>query len=182
MLKHILTIITVCLGLLLSNPATAQLPISPDVPLVITADSLKYNPDGRMVVFSGNVEVQRENFRIWSDLLTLYLKGGRGAPSQASANDSAATPEGVPALGPGDLDKIIAEKNVKFQFNTQSGTASKATYTLDSGILLLEGRPTLRDGENSISGSSIRYYLNENRSEVEGGPSGRVEAVFGGKQ
>ena len=45
-------------------------------------------------------------------------------------------------------------------------------------ILVLEGDPVLQDGENSIRGNVIRYFMNENRSVVEGSPKKRVHAVF----
>ena len=67
---------------------------------------------------------------------------------------------------------------MRFRYHTQTGRADKATYTVQSGVLLLEGNPSIQDGGNSITGNIIRYYLNEKRSEVDGGPQGRVEAVF----
>ena len=75
-------------------------------------------------------------------------------------------------------DRIIAEKNVRFQNGTQTGSSQKATYFASRNLLVLEGNPILHDGDNSIRGNVIRYYVNENRSVVEGGPKQRVHAVF----
>ena len=67
---------------------------------------------------------------------------------------------------------------MRFQNGTQKGTAEKATFFAQKNILVLEGDPVLQDGENSIRGSVIRYFMNENRSVVEGSSKKRVHAVF----
>lgn len=141
-----------------------------DLPIHITSDSMTYDTDKNIVIFRGNVEVERENFRLWSAVLTLHLKKKAAQPKDKA--------QAEPALETGDLDRIVAEKNVRFTYNTQSGTARKATYTADTALLVLEGDPVVHDGENSITGERIRYYMNENRSEVDGGPQKRVQAVF----
>ena len=148
-----------------------------ELPIHITSDTMTYDTNKNMVVFQGNVEVEREDFRLWSAVLTLYLKSA-DQPADKARTDT------QPALETGDLDHIVAEKNVRFRYNTQTGTAQKATYTVDDALLVLEGNPVIRDGENSITGERIRYYMNENRSEVDGGPKKRVQAVFssGGAQ
>lgn len=142
-----------------------------DLPIHITSDTMTYDTNQNVVVFTGNVEVERENFRLWSAVLTLYLKSAEQTASDAPAGDG-------PPLETGDLDHIVAEKNVRFRYNAQTGTAQKATYTVDNALLVLEGDPVIRDGENSVTGERIRYYMNENRSEVDGGPKKRVQAVF----
>ena len=108
---------------------------------------------------------------MWSELLTLYLKS-RNTSDSSKKNAPTAAMEGS------DLDKIIAEKNVRFQNGTQTGSAQKATYYSDKSLLVLEGNPVLHDGDNSIKGNIIRYFVNENRSVVEGSSNQRVHAVF----
>ena len=162
------------------GPGSAPLPagaapadaIPDDAPIKVTADTLVYDTPKNAAIFQGDVEAQRADFFLWSSTLTLYLRPTEGnSPVSGGRN-------GYPALTPGDLDRIVAEKNVRFRYRAQSGSAGKATYTVRSGLLVLEGNPVLREGDNSITGNTIRYYLNENRSEIEGGPGGRVEAIF----
>lgn len=159
----------------LTAAAAAAAPQTPahaagkDLPIHINSDSMTYDTDKNIVVFQGNVEVERENFRLWSAVLTLYLKKADHPDGKDQTNQ---------AMETGDLDHIVAEKNVRFTYNTQNGTAQKATYTTDTGLLVLEGDPVVHDGENSVTGERIRYYMNENRSEVDGGPQKRVQAVF----
>ena len=140
-----------------------------NLPVDVTADNMVYNADKNTVVFQGSVEAVRGQFRMWSETLTLYLKSTGNAGAEKSA---------APAMEGSDLDRIVAEKNVRFQNGTQTGSAQKATYFSAKSLLVLEGNPVLHDGDNSIRGNVIRYFVNENRSVVEGGPKQRVHAVF----
>jgi lipopolysaccharide export system protein LptA len=154
----------------LSAAFAAPLPVANDnVPVDVTADTMVYNADKNTVVFEGKVEALRGDFKMWSDILTLYLK------STKSSDDKKISPASMEGS---NLDKIIAEKNVRFQNGTQTGSSQKATYFSDKSILVLEGDPVLHDGDNSVKGNVIRYFINENRSVVEGSPKQRVHAVF----
>lgn len=168
-----------------SAPAfAASSPLGGDdskAPVRVTADTMTYEPDKNIVVFSGNVEVTRENFRMWSAKLTMYMKEQKSSGGNREANSANS---GLDAMKTGDLDRIVAEKNVRFRMDTKSGTAQKATWLADREELVLEGNPVLLDGQNSVTGNRIRYFVRENRSQVEGGSGKRVEAVFssgGGK-
>ena len=149
----------------------APLPGADDnLPVDVTADNMVYNADNNTVVFQGRVEAVRGEFRMWSELLTLYLKSTNDAAKEKTS--------AAPSMEGSDLDRIVAEKNVRFQNGTQTGSAQKATYYSAKSLLVLEGNPILHDGDNSIKGNVIRYYVNENRSVVEGSPKQRVHAVF----
>ncbi len=163
--------------LLFSQASASPLPLSNDAPVDVSADNMIYNSDKNTVSFTGNVEAVRGEFKLWAESLTIYLKNsGR---QQASSDDAASL---AAAMGSTDLERIVAETNVRFKNGTQSGTAHKATYFAGPNTLVLEGRPILRDGANSITGNVIRYFINENRSVVEGGASQRVHAVFSSNQ
>lgn len=145
-----------------------------DLPVDVTADSMEYSADKNTVVFQGKVEAVRGEFKMWSDRLSLILKDKKTKDDKVKAKKKTSSM----ADSAGDLDKIIAEKNVRFKNGTQHGTAEKATYFAQKNILVLEGDPVLHDGENSIRGNVIRYFLNENRSVVEGSSKKRVHAIF----
>ena len=148
-------------------------------PIRVTADNMIYEPDKNTVVFSGNVEVVRDDFRMWSARLTMYMKERKDAAGEKNAgNAQNGASGGLDAMKAGDLDRIVAEKNVRFRMDTKSGTAQKATWLADKEELVLEGNPVLLDGQNSVTGKRIRYFVRENRSQVEGGSGKRVEAVF----
>ena len=154
-----------------AGAVAAPLPGADDnLPVDVTADNMVYTADKNTVVFQGKVEAVRGDFKMWSEVLTLYLKSTGNAGTEKNV--------AAPAMEGNDLDRIIAEKNVRFQNGTQTGSSQKATYFASQNLLVLEGNPILHDGDNSIRGNVIRYYVNENRSVVEGGPKQRVHAVF----
>lgn len=168
MKKYVLALVST---FLLSSAAwAAPLPgLEADMPVDVTADNMEYRADNSTVVFQGSVEAIRGDFKMWSETLTLVLKSQNSAKENSSQNENSRT---------GDLDRIVAEKNVRFQNGTQNGTAQKATFYARRNLLVLEGNPVLHDGDNSIRGHVIRYFVNENRSVVEGTPKKRVHAVF----
>lgn len=137
----------------------------------IAANRLTYQAEKRQVVFEGNVHVSRPDFDLRSNRLTVYLKPARTDTKAASA--------AVPGLEAGDVDRLVAQGSVIMtEPGGRSGTSDRATYTTGDGVLLMEGNPRLTDGENTITGETIRYYTQQNRSEVIGGSRKRVEAVF----
>ena len=60
----------------------------------------------------------------------------------------------------------------------RKGQCGRAVYLLREGLFKMEGDPILKDGKNRIQGEVIKLYLKDNRSEVVGGPTRRVEALF----
>lgn len=179
-MKHILLgMAAISASLVCASPLTAA-PVTPPKPAQnvetrITSDQLTYMAEKQLVVFDKNVHVVRPDIEIWADKITVYLK----PPKDKEEGKAGGMPAGMAA---GDVDKIVAERNVRMKSENRSGTCAKATYTMDNGVLLMEGDPRLTDGENTVTGETIRYYTEENRSEVLGGGKKRVEAVFSGSK
>lgn len=173
-MKRIFPALAVLL-LLASSAAAAPIPLDGgSLPVDIISDSMAYNAAKNTVVFSGNVEAVRGEFKMWSESLTIFLK-----KSDGPKKENPKAPAGMENSG---LERIISERNVRFINGSQSGSAEKATYFTDRGELVLEGSPILHDGNNSIRGSVIRYFINENRSLVESSGRQRVHAVFSGEK
>ncbi len=135
----------------------------------IVADKMVYQSDKQQVTFEENVHVTRPDFELWANTLTVYMKP---AP-KTEQTDSVPT-----GLATGDVDRLVAQGAVRMVSDNNEGSGNKATYVVDSGVLTLEGNPKVTDGENSITGETIKYYTKENRSEVLSGAKKRVEAVF----
>lgn len=174
-MKHSLFAITALTCALFTASASAA-PIAPPKPAKnvetrITSDKMTYLADQQRVLFENNVHVERPDFELWSSRLTVYMKPANKDDDQKKGS----LPSGMAA---GDVDKIVAEQNVRMKSENRTGTCSRATYTVDDGVLVMDGNPRLTDGENTISGEVIRYFTEENRSEVQGGAKKRVEAVF----
>ncbi len=181
MKKLFLGITMLSLGLLCSASLHAA-PMTPpkpakDVETRITSDQLTYEAEKHLVVFDKNVHVKRPDFELWADRINVYLKPAKNGAKEGGEKG------GMPAgMASGDVDRIVAERNVRMKSENRNGTCAKATYTMDNGVLLMEGDPRLTDGENTVTGETIKYFTEENRSEVMGGSKKRVEAVFSGSK
>jgi lipopolysaccharide export system protein LptA len=156
--------------LLVSGAVQAQ---DDRMPVKIVSDKMEYGRGDNAVIFTGNVHVDRSDFELWSDKLTVFI--------QAPPNNAAQPPAGPDASSGAsrDIEKLLAEGNVRIQRDQQTGTSGKATYWAKNGVIIMEGNPVLKDGQgNSITGEKITYYLQENRGVVQGGEKQRVQAVF----
>lgn len=182
MKKLFLGITTLSLSLFCSAPlwAASVTPPKPakNVETRITSDQLTYLAEKQLVIFDKNVHVVRPDIEIWADRITVYLKPPKG-DAQKKEGEKGGMPAGMAA---GDVDRIVAERNVRMKSENRNGTCAKAIYTMDDGVLLMEGDPRLTDGENTVTGETIKYFTEENRSEVMGGSKKRVEAVFSGSK
>ena len=150
----------------------------------VTAEKMVYDSAAQKVVFSNQVKVVHPDFALTSDSLQLFLGEGRAATGGARP--------GAEGMDPGVVEKIIAESRVNIQLpEGRTATCNKATYSVDTETLTMEGNPVLREGQNQIRGDRMVFYLRENRNEVQGkvavdfisggeAPSGLNEAGFGG--
>ncbi len=137
------------------------------VPVNIQADTMRYSPSGKEVVFKGNVKVTRQDVTINAETITIYLGG-----------EAKSEPGGIAAMDPGAIRKIEATGGVRIDYQGKKGKCAKATYQVLQGLLVMDGDPVLSDGQNSITGHQIKFYLKENRSEVVAGKGQRVNATF----
>jgi len=136
------------------------------VPVNIQADSMSYSPSGKEVVFEGNVRVTRQDVTITAATITIHLSG------------EAEQGPGVAAMDPGAIRRIVASGGVRINYQGKIGSCAVATYNVREGMLIMEGNPSLQDGENRIKGHTIKFDLKANRSEVLGGGGQRVNATF----
>ena len=75
----------------------------------------------------------------------------------------------------GNIDRIVAEKDVRMKSNDKEGSCQKATYYAKTDKVVMEGSPVLKNNkdQSTMKGSVITHYLKANRSEVQ-----RPEATF----
>ena len=153
----------ICAALLpYSDAVAAEGPESKKLPTAIKADRMEYNADGQTVVFNGNVYVKRPDFELWSAKLTVYLDKSAKKPNET---EEAAGAAGMQA---GDIDRIVAEKDVRMKSNDKEGSCQKATYYAKMDKFVMEGNPLLKDKDkNNITGTVITHFLKANRSEVQ---------------
>ncbi len=64
--------------------------------------------------------------------------------------------------------------NVKVVQLDRRATGQKATFDQDKNKVVMDGEAVVREGTNVIRGERITFYVDEERSVVEGGKGGRV--------
>ena len=134
----------------------------------INADRLISNIEDGWAEFKGNVCVTRKSLIIKSDTLKIYykklLKG-----------------QNKPATGQELIEKIIATGNVHIKSDELVAISHQAIYTKETGNIILSGHDSkVISGNNSIAGSQIILYMDEEGIKVTGNGTKRVEAEFQG--
>lgn len=136
----------------------------------ITSQFVEYDTNAQTVIFTVNVHVVRPDIEIWSDKLTVVLKRDDSQSSAAPADGFSAS----------QVERIIAEGSVRMKMGDRRGEAQKVTYTTATETVVMEGTPypRLYEGNNTVTGRKITFYMAENRSRVEGSPDTPVRMTF----
>ncbi|MDD5286457.1 MAG: lipopolysaccharide transport periplasmic protein LptA [Desulfuromonadaceae bacterium] len=159
-----LLILLVCLFPL--SPAVAgpadKPPVRKDrsnLPITIKSDEMTADNIGKTAIFSGKVVAKQGDITIFSDKLIV---------NYAEKN--------------GEVDKVEAIGNVRIVQLNRTGIASQAIYESRDGRITLSGTPNpkVMQGLDSVTGKTITYYVDDDKSYVSGGgdPGSRVEAVI----
>ncbi len=189
--KQTVTACLVCLSVsaLFSSSAFALTALdNTDLPIKVNADDMVYSTDNSLVTFKGNVVVTRGEFIMHSKTMKIFLNKEKDTVTTVPVNKelplTGAAPNDAPSTvsDTNNIEKIEADGNVNFTYGNQSGSSQRAVYEAKRGLLTMLGNPVVRDGENTIQGETIRYFVNERRSEVVGSKGKRVEAIFSGKE
>ena len=131
----------------------------------ITSNSVVYEGGNETIVFRDNVHVQRSDFRLWCERMTVHLsdagqqKGREGSRGQ-------------------DFEKIVAEDNVRLRMKNRNATCRRAVYISDAEVITLWGDVRLREGRNLVQGQKVRMDMARNTTEVIGSEESQVEATF----
>ncbi len=73
---------------------------------------------------------------------------------------------------------MLATGNVKIVQQNRRATCQRITFQQDENKVILEGDVVIREGDNVIRGERVIYYIDEERSVVEGGKGGRVNTTI----
>jgi len=152
----------------LAEDQTAKVPEAADGEKMIqvTADRLVTDSASQNAEFIGNVHATRDNMTIRCDSLKIFY-------TDASAQGAQSQP------GEGSIQRIVADGNVKIDFDNQTATTQRADWSPQDQTIVLSGPGSkIVSGKNSITGSKITLHQESNRIQVEGGSDGRVEALF----
>ncbi|MCG8532257.1 MAG: organic solvent tolerance protein OstA [Desulfovibrionales bacterium] len=164
-MKSVLRILTLTLLMTATVALAAHAANTDDVK--ITSNKMTYSADGQSVVFIGNVVVKHPQADLWANKVTVKLQSDPSEPADSTG------------ITPGKVREIIAEGDVRIKMeNDRTGTAQRVVYTLTDELIVMTGKPKLSDGKNTIAGTTIKFWVKENRSEVLGSSSKPVEAIF----
>ena len=120
-------------------------------PIDITSDTVEADQKTNKVTFKGNVVAKQEDTTLYANILTITYD-----PNTKK------------------LKEIIAVGNVKVVQLDRRATGQKATFDQDKNKVVLDGEAVVREGTNVIRGERITFYVDEERSVVEGGKGSRV--------
>lgn len=125
------------------------------LPITIKSNELQADNKGKIAIFSGKVIAKQGDVTIYSDKMTVYYAAVKG-----------------------DVDKIEAEGNVRIVQTNRIGIGNHGVYESRLGKITLTGSPKVMQGDNSVTGKIITYYIDEEKSIISGGGDSRVEAVI----
>jgi lipopolysaccharide export system protein LptA len=120
-------------------------------PIDITSDTVEADQKTNKVTFKGNVVAKQEDTTLYANILTITYD-----PNTKK------------------LKEIVAVGNVKVVQLDRRATGQKATFDQDKNKVVLDGEAVVREGTNVIRGEKITFYVDEERSVVEGGKGNRV--------
>lgn len=113
-------------------------------PITVTSGTLTADNKAHTALFEKNVVAKTPNMTLYADsMLVFYTEQG------------------------GNVSKIEATGNVKLYKDTRIITAQKAVYFADADKVVFTGEPRAVDGENVVTGSTMTYFIAEDRSYVE---------------
>lgn len=139
-------------------------------PIAISADTLEADDPGGQVTFKGAVVARQGEMTLTCDVMKVFYTGpaeGQAAPPAGAADSR-------------QIDRVECDGNVKIVEGERMAVGQKATYlaqTLPRRIVL-SGEARIWQGRDSLTGQQVTYYLDDNRSLVEGGRRERVRAVY----
>jgi len=120
-------------------------------PIDITSDTVEADQKQNTVTFKGNVVAKQEDKTLYANTLIIHYDPDTKKPKE-----------------------IMAIGNVKLVQLERRATGQKATFQQDENRVILDGEAVVREGENVIRGERIIFFVEEERSIVEGGKDGRV--------
>ena len=124
-----------------------------NLPITIKANEMSADNKGKTAVFSGKVVAKQGDLTIYSDRLTVNYGDIKG-----------------------DVDKIEAAGNVRIVQENRIGLASHAVYDSKTGRITLTGNPKVMQGADNITGVTITYFIDEDKSLVSGSGDSPVRA------
>jgi lipopolysaccharide export system protein LptA len=149
-----LVLLAACLG-----PAHAATGLRNSQPIQIKANELVTDSASRTATFVGKVSARQGDITIYSDKLVILY-----------------------SVADKDVEKVEAFGSVRIVQGSSLAEAEHAVYDNAAGKIVLDGNPKVVQGENTITGKLITYYVDKQKSEVTSGPGEPVKATIHPKE
>ncbi len=127
-------------------------------PVHITSAHLNYTDAERKIFLDGGVTAKGPDTTMTGQQMTVFLLPRSASPATAGPG------------APGQVDRIVAERNVVITQPTRHATGERLVYTAaDAKFVLTGGTPSIFDAERGkITGDSLTFYRHDDRVLVEG--------------
>ena len=123
-------------------------------PIYITADWMEVDQKKNSITYMGRVVAIQNEMTMRSETLTAYYD-----PEMKQ------------------MKQIIAEGKVNAVQGNRVATGEKAVFDDKAKTVTLTGSPVMRQGNSQVKGARIVYFIEQDRSTVEGDGKARVEAT-----
>ncbi len=135
-------------------------------PITVTSDRLETLEHGGVIVFSGQVAAEQERYTIHCDELRIYYR------------QSQAPGKGAGAVEKGEVEKIEARRNVSIEGEHGIISGDHAVLYHSAQKVVVTGNVVMKEGENTVKGDSITFFLKDGKGIVESLKEGRVKATI----
>jgi len=133
----------------------------------VTSDNMISERKAGFVKFSGHARANDANSVIQADSIKIFLYTPQEKKERQKHNKQ------------GNIKKIIASGNVKYNTGNKKAFSDRAVYTTDDEIIVLTGKtPMVKMGNSFVTGKKITLFRKDSRVIVESGKKRRVEALF----
>ncbi|NIA10523.1 MAG: hypothetical protein GWP10_12535 [Nitrospiraceae bacterium] len=133
----------------------------------VTSDTMISERKAGFVEFSGHARANDVDSVIKADSIKIFLYTPQEKKQRQKHNKQ------------GNIKKIIASGNVKYNTGNKKAFSDRAVYTTDGEIIVLTGKaPIVKMGNSFVTGKKITLFRNDARVIVESGKKRRVEAIF----
>jgi lipopolysaccharide transport protein LptA len=126
-------------------------------PITISADNLEVSRKSRVAVYRGNVSAvdQERGLSILAEKIEFLFDEKME-----------------------ELERAVAEGNVRISYGERRGASQRAEYTPQDARVVLLGHPKIWQESDVVTGCKITLLLREDRSVVEGCKGERVNMVL----
>lgn len=142
---------------------------SKEEPVSITSNRMTVRSQEDKIVFEGNVFIKKGTLKIKADRAEIFLAEKKSGEGESKPLKSSASLLKDPASkGEKEVSRIEATGNVDLQQDEKHAKAQKGVYDQKKNEVVLTGEPEAWENDYRVKGKVITFFLNENRSVVEG--------------